>query len=101
MYVPEDKMQILLEHYSTGVSKEIFNYLKRRVKVSFIVNDFTGSKFPCISFDEKKLIVRQNKKDLKYRLIRYIDEDFHHIDISVVHRTIKMFLDMVLIMRED
>lgn len=101
MYVPEDKMQILLEHYSDGVSDEIFNYLKRRVKVSFIVNEFTGSKIPCISFDDKKLIVRQNKKDLKYRLIRYIDENFQHIDISVVHRTIKMFLDMVLIMRED
>jgi hypothetical protein len=34
-------------------------------------------------------------------LIRLIDGEFPNIDISVIHRTVKMFLDMVNLIDED
>ena len=71
--------------------------LKNRLNNEIVRGNMVNEK----DIDGKQYWIRNNKKELKYRLIRLIDEEFPNIDISVIHRTVKMFLDMVNLIDED
>jgi len=46
--------------------------------------------------DDKLYHVENNKKNLVNRIYYLISEDFPSVDKSILRRTIKMYIDMVL-----
>lgn len=101
MKILEENLSTLRQRYTGETSDQVFNFIKRRVDYGIVKNILTDNLYRVLYIDGKQYWIRNNKKELKYRLIRLIDEEFPNIDISVIHRTVKMFLDMVNLIDED
>ena len=101
MKISEENLSTLRQRYTGETSDQVFNFIKRRIYFGTLTNRFTNTQWKILYIDDKQYWIQNNKKDLKYRLIRLIDGEFPNIDISVIHRTVKMFLDMVNLIDED
>lgn len=101
MKLSEENLTTLRQRYTGETSDQVFNFIKRRVRYGIVKNIFTDNLYRVIYIDGKQYWIRNNKKDLKYRLTRFVDGEFPNIDISVIHRTVKMFLDMVNLIDEE
>jgi len=101
MKISEENLSLLSQRYTGETSEQVFNFIKRRVHFAIVKNFFTGKIIRLIYIKGKQYWILNNKKDLKYRLVKLIDVEFPNVDISVIHRTVKMFLDMVNSLDED
>jgi hypothetical protein len=101
MKISEENLSTLRQRYTGETSDQVFNFIKRRIYFGTLTNRFTNTQWKILYIDDKQYWIQNNKKDLKYRLIRLIDGEFPNIDISVIHRTVKMYLDMVNLIDED
>ena len=95
MISESDKNEILLK-YSGNTSDEVFNFLRRNYpKKTTKSEHFT---FEYIEIDDKMRHLG-SKKEITNRLFNEIEslEKFQHIDTSVIRRTIKMYLDFLML----
>ena len=70
--------------------------MKRRFPVRSIKPDWMEKPFTQMFIDDKLYHVEDNKKNLVNRIHYLISEDFPSIDDSILRRTIKKYIDMVL-----
>lgn len=82
--------------YHDGTSEEILRHLRRSFKVSTRKTDFMETPIVMLEIGSWNFPVKRNKKYLKNRISKVIEEEFSNYDESVRMKTIKRFLDMVL-----
>ncbi len=77
---------------ATSISIELLNYLKDNYPVgeSKLWNDLTKK---WISVDDKTVFIQGNKSYLVNKICLEVVQEFPSLDISVIRRTIKKFLD--------
>lgn len=94
--ISESDKNKILNKYSGDTSDEVFNFLRRHYpKKTTKSEHFT---FDYIFIDDK---VRHlgSKKEITNRLFNEIEslDKFQNIDTSVIRRTIKMYLDFLML----
>ena len=95
MISESDKNEIL-KKYSGNTSDEVFNFLRRNYpKKTTKSEHFT---FEYIEIDDKMRHLG-SKKELVSRLFNELEslDKFQNIDTSVIRRTIKMYLDFLML----
>ncbi len=88
----EEKKEILLT-YDGSTSDDLLNHLKRNFPVSEFKFDWMKTPIKQIYVDDKLYHIEHNKKYLVGKLANYLEDDWTHLDNSVLRRTIKKFLD--------
>jgi len=91
-YIIMDK----LSKYSGNTSSQILTYLKRNFNTYEIKSsnyDWMVNPIKFVVVDEKSYLIDGNKKMLVNRIYNLIQDVFPTVDISILRRTIKMFLD--------
>ena len=101
MNITEENLDFLRQRYTGETSDQVFSFLKRRVSYASITNFLTNKELKFIYIDEKQYLLNSNKKYLKHRLVMLVDKEYPNVDISVIHRTVKKFLDMVNLIDSD
>jgi hypothetical protein len=85
-----------LSKYSGNTSSQILTYLKRNFNTYEIKSsnyDWMINPIKFVVVDEKSYLIDGNKKMLVNRIYNQIQDVFPTVDISILRRTIKMFLD--------
>jgi hypothetical protein len=85
-----------LSKYSGNTSSQILTYLKRNFNTYEIKSsnyDWMVNPIKFVVVDEKSYLIDGNKKMLVNRIYNQIQDVFPTVDISILRRTIKMFLD--------
>jgi hypothetical protein len=85
-----------LSKYSGNTSSQILTYLKRNFNTYEIKSsnyDWMVNPIKFVVVDEKSYLIDGNKKMLVNRIYNLIQDVFPIVDISILRRTIKMFLD--------
>ena len=86
----------LEKKYSGDTDDKLFLYLRRNHPVT--INRIEGISQPFISiFDGNKTRLLQNKKDMVNRIFNDVEyeEQFKHLETSVIRRTIKKYIDYI------
>ena len=96
MFISESEREEILSKYFENTSDEVLKYMKRRFPVRSIKLDWMEKPFTQMFIDDKLSHVEDNKKNLVNRIYYLISEDFPSIDNSILRRTIKKYIDMVL-----
>lgn len=95
MISESDKNEIQLK-YSGKTSDEVFNFLRRNYPKQI-------TKLPHFTFEyiiiDDRMVHLGSKKELVNRLFYEIEslEKFQNVDTSIVRRTIKMYLDFLML----
>jgi len=90
----EEKEQIISQH--SEPNKDVLNYLRRHYYPHKMYNEFDfriGEIF--IMVDDKRYFIDGNKKLLTNKIFLEIEDLFKHLDVSVIRRTIKKYLDTI------
>lgn len=94
--ITESEKNEILTKYSGNTSDEVFNFLRRNYPKK--TNNSEHFTFNYIVIDDK---IRHlgSKKEIVNRLFNEIEslEKFQNVDSSVIRRTIKMYLDFLML----
>jgi hypothetical protein len=82
--------------YREGTSDEILIHLKRNFPIYVIKYDWMETPVRMINIYSKSLPIVNNKKDVKKRLFFFLEERFPDVSASVLNKTLKKFLDMII-----
>jgi hypothetical protein len=93
MKLTEEEKKEILSKYDGSTSDDLLNHLKRNFPVSEFKFDWMKTPIKQIYVDDKLYHIEHNKKYLVGKLANYLEDDWTHLDNSVLRRTIKKFLD--------
>ena len=97
MRITESEKKEILSKYNENTSSELLTYLKRNFPVSELNFDWMTNPIKQIYIDDKSYHIEDNKKYLVGKLANYLEDEWTHLDNSVLRRTIKKFLDGYLL----
>ena len=97
MRITESEKKEILSKYNENTSSELLTYLKRNFPVSELNFDWMTNPIKQIYIDDKSYHIEDNKKYLVGKLANYHEDEWTHLDNSVLRRTIKKFLDGYLL----
>jgi hypothetical protein len=93
MKLTEAEKKEILSKYQDTTSNELLNHLKRNFPVSEFKFDWMDNPIKRILIDDKLYIIKDNKKSLVNRLSNYVEDEWTHLDKSVLRRTVKKYID--------
>jgi hypothetical protein len=93
MNITEAEKKEILSKYDGTTSDELLNHLKRNFPTSEFKLDWMKTPIKQISIDDKTYHIEHNKKYLVGKLSNYLQNEWNHLDNSVLRRTVKKFLD--------
>jgi len=93
MLITEEEKQEILSKYSGNTSDLLLNHLKRNFPAYDQKIDTFENPFRFIVVDGKAKMVRRNKKYLVGRISHLVEDDFAHLGVPVIRRTVKKYID--------
>ena len=93
MNISESEKKEILSKYIGNTSDELLTHLKRNFPVNELKFDWMSNPIKQIYIDDKLYHIEDNKKYLVGKLANYLEDEWTHLDNSVLRRTIKKFLD--------
>ena len=93
MNISESQKKEILSKYIGNTSDELLTHLKRNFPVSELKFDWMANPIKQIYIDDKLYHIEDNKKYLVGKLVNYLEDEWTHLDNSVLRRTVKKFLD--------
>lgn len=93
MNISESEKKEILSKYIGNTSDELLTHLKRNFPVSELKFDWMSNPIKQIYIDDKLYHIEDNKKYLVGKLANYLEDEWTHLDNSVLRRTVKKFLD--------
>ena len=93
MNISESQKKEILSKYIGNTSDELLTHLKRNFPVSELKFDWMSNPIKQIYIDDKLYHIEDNKKYLVGKLVNYLEDEWTHLDNSVLRRTVKKFLD--------
>ena len=93
MNISESEKKEILSKYIGNTSDELLTHLKRNFPVSELKFDWMTNPIKQIYIDDKSYHIEDNKKYLVGKLANYLEDEWTHLDNSVLRRTVKKFLD--------
>lgn len=93
MNISESEKKEILSKYIGNTSDELLTHLKRNFPVSELKFDWMVNPIKQIYIDDKLYHIEDNKKYLVGKLANYLEDEWTHLDNSVLRRTVKKFLD--------
>jgi hypothetical protein len=98
MVINEQDRKDILSKYNDNTSKELLVFLKRNYPVySMNTNWSEIEEFKMIMVDDKSYILKGNKKFLVDKIDSDLTDRWAYVDNKVRRRTIKKYLDGVMI----
>ena len=97
MNISESEKKEILSKYNGNTSVELLTHLKRNFPVSELKFDWMANPIKQIYIDDKSYHIEDNKKYLVGKLANYLEDEWTHLDNSVLRRTVKKFLDGYLL----
>lgn len=97
MNISEEEKKQILSKYKDDTSDEILNYLKRHYTTTKTYLEWMPEPMLMININDKFYHVKGNKKFLVGRLSSLLEPLFSNIDIKVIRRTIKKYLDGIFL----
>jgi len=83
--------------YTGETSDKLFLYLRRRFHLVEMDNSFLGFENKFLKINEKPYFIKNNKKNLVNKIYSLIQSDWESIDVSILRRTIKKYIDFISI----
>lgn len=93
MNISESEKKEILSKYIGNTSDELLTHLKRNFPVSELKFDWMSTPIKQIYIDDKLYHIEDNKKYLVGKLANYLEDEWTHLNNSVLRRTVKKFLD--------
>jgi hypothetical protein len=95
MILSENDKKEILSKYSGETSNEVLTHLKRNYPTYDFQLDWMETPIKQILVDEKLVRLEKNKKYLVGKISSIIEDEFPHIEKSILRRTVKKYLDGV------
>lgn len=96
MTLNKDYRERIEAKYKDCTSDSILVYLKRISMIYLIRSEHMNCTITYIMINGKSYSVKNNKKNLKQKLLSILNPQFYNIEEKIRVKTIKKFLDMVL-----
>jgi len=93
MILSENDKKEILAKYTGETSNEVLTHLKRNFPTYDFQLKWMEKPLRQILVDDKLVILEKNKKYLVGKIFSTIEDQFPHIEKSVLRRTIKKYLD--------
>ena len=93
MQLTEKEISEIKLGYDGNHSPELLNYLKRHFKTHEVEFDWMKGPIKMISIDDKTYHMEENKKYLVSKISQYVENEWTHIGIPKIRKTVKYFLD--------
>jgi hypothetical protein len=95
--INEENENYINNKYQDKTDDKVMFYLRRNFPFQIIDNDFMLSKH-FIKVDDKLHYLNENKNYLKNKILSLIEDDFHSVNKPTIVRTIKKYLEIILLM---
>jgi hypothetical protein len=95
MILSEDDKKEILAKYTGETSNEVLTHLKRNFPTYDFQFKWTEKPFRQILVDDKLITLENNKKYLVGKISSILEDQFPHIEKSILRRTVKKYLDGV------
>ena len=97
MKLTEQQKKDLKSEKNSGTSEELFNYLRRNFRYYDIDFDWMTKPIRNVLIDDKSYSLYENKKFLTSKIFNYVEQDWNHLGVPIIRRTIKKYLDAISI----
>ena len=97
MLISEEEREDILSKYSGNTSDLLLNHLKRHFPVYDQTIEYFDNPFRFIVVDGKAKLLRKNKKYLVGRISQLVEDDFAHLGVPLIRRTVKKYIDGISI----
>lgn len=95
MRITEEEKKEILSKYLDETSDELLQHMKRTFPFFEQDVEFKGKPLKQISIDGKTYNVENNKKYLVNKLSIILQDDWEHLGVSKLKRTVKKFIDEI------
>jgi len=93
MIITEEEKKQILSKYKENTSNELLNYLKRHFPISEFKVDWKNEPIKQIFVDDRLYPIVHNKKYLVLKIFNDLEDEWLHLEIDVLRRTIKKYID--------
>jgi len=93
MRLTEPEKKYILSKYDHNTSNELLNHLKRVFPVSEYKLDWLDSPIKFILVSDKTHQIIGNKKYLVNKISDILENDWVHLGLPVIRRTVKKYID--------
>ena len=97
MRITEEEKKNILSKYFDNTSDELLRHLKRTYPIYENKLDWMTEPMKFIQINDKIRYIKGNKKYLVNTISSNIDESWHHLGDDVIRRTVKKFIDGIMI----
>jgi hypothetical protein len=93
MIITEEEKKQILSKYKENTSNELLNYLKRHFPISEFKVDWKNEPIKQIFVDDRLYPIVHNKNYLVAKIFNDLEDEWLHLEIDVLRRTIKKYID--------
>jgi hypothetical protein len=93
MRITEEEKKEILSKYDGNTSNELLTHLKRNYPSSETKFDWMEKPLKQIKIDDKSYWLFDNKKYLVGRLFSELEDEWIHLGVPILRRTIKKYID--------
>jgi hypothetical protein len=93
MRMTEKEINEIKSNYDGGHSPELLNHLKRHFRTFELNYDWMTSPVKMIVINEKGYSLYENKKFLTSKISNIVEDEWIHLGIPKIRKTVKYFLD--------
>jgi 6-pyruvoyl-tetrahydropterin synthase len=93
MNITEEEKKQILSKYDGKTSNELLNHLKRHFPVTEFNFDWMKKPVKQMFVDDRLYTIEHNKKYLVGRIFNEVEEDWIHLGVEILRRTIKKYID--------
>jgi len=93
MIITEEEKKEILSKYNDDTSDELLRHMKRNFPVYDVNMDFKEGPVKFIYVDDKSYHIQGNKKYLVNKIFSLVENEWVHLGVPKIRRTVKKFID--------
>jgi hypothetical protein len=93
MRITEQERKEILSKYNGDTSDELLQHMKRNFPVKEVKLEFKEDHVKFISVDDKSYYIEGNKKYLVNRISSFLEDEWVHLGLPKIRRTVKKYID--------
>jgi len=93
MQLSKDQINEINSGDNLKPSPKLLNYLKRHIKTYEVNFEWMTAPIKMVVINEKSYSLAENKKYLTNKIFDYLSDEWTHLGVPTIRKTIKYFLD--------
>lgn len=93
MRITEEERREILSKYNDDTSEELLLHMKRNFPVYELELKFSEHPIKFINVDDKSHHIERNKKYLVNKITSVLEDEWVHLGIPKIRRTVKKYID--------